>query len=238
MKTILLIAILTFAANTEAQFFEKMKREAVKSIGIDEKNLTANDAAKAIKEALIKGSEETVKIVSKENGFFKNPEIKIPFPEEADKVEASLKKVGLGKQFDEAVESMNRAAENASAEAKEILIDAISKMTVQDALDIVKGEDNAATIYLQENTTATLIKNFRPIIKKSLKKVNATKHWEIVTKSYNKIPFVGKIETDLPQYVTAKALEGLFTMIAKEELKIRENPAARTTELLKKVFGN
>jgi hypothetical protein len=144
----------------------------------------------------------------------------------------------MGKKVDEFNESMNRAAEKAASEAKPIFLTAIKEMTVRDAVNIVKGTDNAATMYLKNNTSPQLIDKFQPIIKTSLDNVNATRYWSDLITIYNKIPMVKKMNPDLPQYVTQKAIDGLFIMIAKEELKIRKDPVARTSELLKKVFGN
>ena len=153
-------------------------------------------------------------------------------------MESKLKAIGMGKKVDEFNESMNRAAEKASTEAKPIFIAAIKGMTVRDAINIVKGADNAATMYLKNTTSPELINKFQPIIKTSLDDVNATRYWGDLITIYNKIPMVRKMNPDLPQYVTQKAIDGLFIMIAKEELKIRKDPMARTSELLKKVFGN
>lgn len=200
--------------------------------------LTQQDAVAGIKEALEKGTDESVNLVSKVDGYFKNPEIKIPFPPEAKDIESKLRSIGMGGQVDEVVQSINRAAEDAAKSAQPIFIAAIKGMTVNDAINIVKGNDHAATEYLKKTTTPELRAKFSPIIKASLDKVNATKLWSDVIKSYNQIPFVKKQNPDLVAYVTDKAIDGLFTMIAKEEQKIRKDPVARTTEILKKVFGN
>lgn len=237
---ILLVSILTITIALEAQLFETLKREAVKqALDVESTsiNFTQDEAAGAIKEALTKGISKGAEQVSKADGFLKNPEIKIPFPEDAKKVETTLRKAGMGKQVDQAVVSINRAAEMASKEAKEVFIQSIKDMSVKDAVKIIKGEDDAATSYLQENTSEELASRFKPIIKTSLEKTDATKNWNTVMKSYNKIPFVKKVNPDLTDYVTQKALDGLFIMIAKEELEIRKDPIARTTDLLKKVFG-
>jgi len=153
-------------------------------------------------------------------------------------MESKLRTVGMGKKVDEFNESMNRAAEKAASEAKPIFISAIKDMTVKDAINIVKGSDNAATMYLKNTTSPQLIDKFKPVIKSSLDNVNATKYWSDLITIYNKIPLVKKMNPDLTAYVTGKAIDGLFVMIAKEELKIRKDPMARTSELLKKVFGN
>jgi hypothetical protein len=198
---------------------------------------TEKDAADAIKEALVNGTGESVKFVSALNGYLGNPEIRIPFPPEAKEVESKLRAIGMGKKVDEFNESMNRAAEQAATEAKMIFIAAIKGLTVKDAINIVKGEKNAATMYLKNTTSPELITAFQPKIKTSLDNVNATKYWGDLITAYNKIPLVKKQNPNLTEYVTGKAIDGLFVMISKEELKIRQNPAARTSELLKKVFG-
>jgi hypothetical protein len=199
--------------------------------------LTEQDAAGGIREALIQGTSEGVQTISKLDGYFGNPEIKIPFPAEAVSIEKSLRSLGMEKQVNQVVLSLNRAAENAAQEAKPIFVAAIKKMTITDAINIVRGNNDAATRYLEKNTTKELSGKFQPVIKTSLDKVNATKYWSDVINTYNAIPFVEKINPNLTEYVTNKALEGLFTMIAKEEMSIRKDPAARTTELLRKVFG-
>jgi hypothetical protein len=230
---LLLIAILGIQ-QIDAQFLKNAK----KLINSKNNGLTEKDAADGIKEALVNGTGESVKQVSVLNGYWGNPEIKIPFPAEAKEMESKLRTIGMGKKVDEFNESMNRAAEKAASEAKPIFLTAIKEMTVRDAVNIVKGTDNAATMYLKNNTSPQLIDKFQPIIKTSLDNVNATRYWSDLITIYNKIPMVKKMNPDLPQYVTQKAIDGLFIMIAKEELKIRKDPVARTSELLKKVFGN
>lgn len=230
---LLCVAILC-VQQTDAQFL----KDAKKLLNSKTKGLTEKDAADGIKEALVNGTGESVKTVSVLNGYWGNPEIKIPFPSEAQEMESKLRTVGMGKKVDEFNESMNRAAEKAASEAKPIFISAIKEMTVKDAINIVKGSDNAATMYLKNTTSPHLIDKFKPVIKSSLDNVNATKYWSDLINIYNKIPLVKKMNPDLTAYVTGKAIDGLFVMIAKEELKIRKDPMARTSELLKKVFGN
>lgn len=237
-KSITTILLLTFTIsfiNVDAQLLNNAKKLLQQNSG---KGLTEKDAADGIKEALTKGTEQGVKTVSNVNGYFGNPEIKIPFPPDAKEIETKLRAVGLGKKVDEVILSINRAAEDAAKEAKPIFIAAIKKMTITDAVNIVKGENNAATKYLQRTTSPELNTKFQPPIKASLDKVEATKHWTEVIELYNKIPFVKKMNPNLTEYVTGKAIDGLFVMVAKEELKIRKDPVARTTEILKKVFGN
>jgi hypothetical protein len=234
-KIYLLVLIAIFCLqNTDAQFL----KDAKKLLNSKTKGLTEKDAADGIKEALVNGTGESVKTVSVLNGYWGNPEIKIPFPSEAREMESKLRTIGMGKKVDEFNESMNRAAEKAATEAKPIFVTAIKEMTVKDAINIVRGSDNAATMYLRNTTSPQLIDKFKPIIKSSLDNVNATKYWSDLITIYNKIPLVKKMNPDLPAYVTGKAIDGLFVMIAKEELKIRKDPMARTSELLKRVFGN
>jgi hypothetical protein len=219
---------------TDAQFL----KDAKKLFGSKTKGLTEKDAADGIREALVNGTGESVKQVSAINGYWANPEIKIPFPPEAKEMESKLKAIGMARKVDEFNESMNRAAEKAANEAKPIFIAAIKGMTVRDAIHIVRGADNAATMYLKNSTSPELIGKFQPIIKTSLDNVNATRYWSDLISIYNKIPLVKKMNPNLSEYVTQRAIDGLFIMIAKEELKIRKDPVARTSELLKKVFGN
>ncbi|MCE7993200.1 MAG: DUF4197 domain-containing protein [Roseivirga sp.] len=230
----ILICLLAMSCTAEAQLLKKAKD----LIGGDKGAFTKEEAANGLKEALIQGTSKGVDLLSVTDGYLKNPEIKIPFPQEAQNVEKKLRGIGLDKQVDEAIESLNRAAEKAAVEAKDIFVGAIKGLTITDAINIVKGDKTAATQFLQRETTTSLNAKFSPIIDGSLQEVGATKHWGTVMNSYNKIPFVKKVNPDLTAYVTEKAIEGLFVMIAKEELNIRENPAARATDLLKKVFGN
>ncbi len=199
--------------------------------------LTEKDAVAGIREALIKGTGEGVKIVSQVNGYFANPAIKIPFPQEAKDIETKLRGIGLGAQVDEVVTSLNRAAEDAAKSAEPVFVAAINGMNVTDAINIVKGNNDAATRYLEKTTSPELKVKFTPIIKASLDKVDATRLWADLIRQYNQIPFVKKQNPDLTGYVTDKAIGGLFVMVAKEEAKIRKDPAAQATELLKKVFG-
>lgn len=235
MKNIYLLLFCTILSfqNTEAQSFKDLKKLLKTNSG----TLTEKDATDGIREALIKGTGESVNIVSAIDGYWKNPDIKIPFPPEAQNMESKLRAIGMGKTVDQFNESINRAAEKAAIKAKPIFISAIKGMTVKDALNIVKGEKNAATMYLKTTTSPDLKTAFQPEIKIALDAVNATKYWGDLVSAYNMIPFVKKMNPDLPSYVTDRAVEGLFVMIAKEELKIRTDPMARTSELLKKVFG-
>jgi hypothetical protein len=236
-KQLLVIMVLTAllgSFNLNAQLLKDAKKFVEKKTG----GLSEKDAADGIREALVKGTGESVKLVSNVDGYFGNPEIKIPFPQEAKEIESKLRAIGLGNKVDEVVLSLNRAAEDAGKEAKSIFIAAINGMSIKDAINIVKGENDAATKYLNRTTSPQLNVKFQPVIKSSLDKVQATKQWEELVKTYNKIPFVKKMNPNLTEYVTGKAIDGLFVMVAKEELKIRKDPMARTSEILKKVFGN
>ncbi len=230
---LLIIAIVTLQ-NADAQLLKNAK----KFLNSNTKGLTEKDAADGIREALINGTGNSVNVVSVLNGYWGNPEIKIPFPSEAKEMESKLRSIGMGKKVDEFNESMNRAAEKAATEAKPIFIAAIKGMTVKDAINIVRGENNAATVYLKNTTSPELVIKFQPVIKTSLDNVDATRYWADLITIYNKIPLVKKQNPNLSEYVTQKAIDGLFVMIAKEELKIRKDPMARTSELLKRVFGN
>jgi hypothetical protein len=233
------IYLLVFVAFLSIQYADaQLLKDAKKLLNTKKGGLTEKDAADGIKEALVNGTGNSVKLVSALDGYWGNAEIKIPFPPEANEMESKLRSIGMGKKVDEFNESMNRAAEKAASEAKPIFVDAIKGMTVKDAINIVKGENNAATMYLKNTTSPELNNKFQPIIKTSLDNVNATRYWSDLIKAYNKIPLVKKMNPDLTAYVTGKAIDGLFIMIAKEELKIRKDPVARTSELLKKVFGN
>ena len=179
--------------NIDAQFLKNAK----KLINSNSKGLTEKDAADGIKEALVNGTGESVKLVSVANGYWGNPEIKIPFPPEAKEVESNLRTIGMGKKVDEFNESMNHAAEKAASEAKPIFIAAIKGMTVKDAINIVRGADNSATLYLKNTTSPELNSKFQPIIKTSLDKVNTTKYWSDIITFYNKIPMVKKMNPNL-----------------------------------------
>lgn len=199
--------------------------------------MTNTEVASGLKEALINGVSKGTDLVSAVDGYFKNPQIAIPFPSEAKRVETSLRQVGLGSEVDKFVLTLNRAAEDAAKEAKPIFIEAVKQMTIDDAWSILKGGDDAVTQYLKKTTSALLAARFRPVISASLEKVNATRYYSDLVNTYNKMPFVQKADPDLEGYATQKAIDGLFVMIANEEKNIRENPGARTSDLLKKVFS-
>lgn len=199
--------------------------------------LSSDEVASGLKEALNVGVQNGTQKLSAVDGFFKDAAIKILLPPEAKKVESTLRGIGLNKEVDEAILSMNRAAEDAAKSAAPIFVNAIKQMSIQDAWSILKGNDSAATTYLKQKTTSALTEAFRPVIEKSLDKVDATKYWNTVFSTYNKMPLVNKVNPDLTAYVTEKALSGIFHEVALQEAEIRKNPMARTTDLLKKVFA-
>lgn len=206
------------------------------AIGLEE-GLTSDQVANGLKEALVKGVSSGARKVGKLDGYYKNPNIKIPFPPDVQKVENTLRDLGMGNQVDRFVQTLNRGAEEAAKEAKPVFVSAIKQMTIEDAWDILKGEDKeAATNYLRKTTSNELRSKFSPIVKRALNQTEATKYYGDIINTYNKVPLVEKVDPDLEAYATEKAMEGLFFMIAKEEKKIRKDPAARTTELLQKVF--
>lgn len=201
-------------------------------------NLSNTDVSNGLKEALRIGTQNAAGRLSAVNGFFGNSLIKILMPPEAKKVESTLRQIGMGNVVDKAILSMNRAAEDASAKAVPIFVNAITSMSIQDGITILKGGSGAATNYLKMKTTAALTNAFRPVIQNSLGKVGATALWGDVFRIYNQLPTTyNKINPDLTAYVTERALNGLFVNIADEENKIRTNPAARVTSLLQQVFG-
>ena len=200
--------------------------------------LTQKEVAAGLRQALTIGAEQSAKTLHEKDAFLNNPLIRISFPPEAIKVKNTLEKLGLTQLTESFVVSLNRAAENAAIRAKPIFVSAIKAVTLDDALKILRGENDAATRYLEEKTSADLSRAFQPVVAQSLSQVDATKYWGQLMSHYNRIPFVERINPDLPAYVTGRALTALFSEVAEEEKKIREAPMARVTELLKRVFGH
>ncbi len=200
--------------------------------------ITELEAGNGIKEALGQGLAGAVLKLNKEDGFFKDAFYKILMPPDAKKVENTLRDLGMSKMVDKAILQINRGAEDAAGYAKPIFADAIKSMTLQDAIGLVKNGDTSATHFFRVKTTEKLVAAFMPIIKASLDKVEATKYYGDVITKYNNFPTtLKKINPDLNSFVTNKAVDALFDLVAKEEVNIRQNIAARTTDLLKKVFG-
>ncbi len=203
-----------------------------------EDELTTDQVADGLKEALSQGISKSSDRASAVDGYLKNSLIRIAFPPEAAKVESRLRQIGLGNEVDKFIESMNRGAEKAAKEAKPIFLAAIKNITIEDAWGILRGENDSATRYLEQNTSASLTDKFQPIIAGALEEVHATRYYDDLVNTYNKIPLVQKVNPDLDEYVTEQAIAGLFKLIAQEEASIRKNPAERTTQLMRKVFGS
>lgn len=235
MNKLIVLVLIVCMACTSAQINQAIS-DGNKMLNGD-KPLTTDEVGAGLKEALINGISKGSDLVSQMDGYFKNPEIKIPFPPDVKKVEDRLRQIGLGGEVDKFVMTLNRGAEDAAKEAKPIFIAAIKQLTIDDAWAILKGEPDAATQYLKRTTSPLLKEKFKPVIQASLDKVNATKYYGEIINRYNSIPLVQKVNPDLNEYATDLAMQGLFTMIAKEEKNIRQDPVARTTELLKRVFG-
>lgn len=200
--------------------------------------VTEADAGQGIKEALAQGTASAILNLNKENAFFGSDVYKVFLPADAQKIESTLRKLGMGKQVDKAILQINRAAEDAVGYAKPVFIDAIKQMTLTDALNIVKGEKNAATNYFREKTTGNIVTAFTPSIQRSLDKLDATRYYTEIVSIYNNLPTTfNKVNPDLTGFVAGKATAALFDQVEKEEANIRANPLARTTDILKKVFG-
>jgi len=204
--------------------------------GILGQNATESEIGDALKEVLSIAAQTASSKASVFNGFFGNAEIKIFFPPEAKAMEKKLRKIGLGKQVDEAILAMNRAAEEACIESAPVFANLITKMTINDAVTILNGPSNSATMYMEKTTRPDLTVTFLPIVKRALVNANLTKYWTPLVTRYNKIPRTKNVNTDIEAYVTQKALDGLFKLMSAEEAKIRQNPAADTSDLIKKVF--
>src|SRR6478736_6225952 len=235
MKKIIWAFSIVLAGCTSAQINKAISD--VKSIS-DGQPLTTSEVGDGLKEALVKGITVGSDLASQTDGYLKNPQIKIPFPPDVKKVEDRLRQIGLNNEVDKFIVTLNRGAEDAAKEAKPIFITAIKSLTIQDAWGILKGQQDAATQYLKRTTSPQLKEKFKPVIQTSLDKVSATKYYSDLVNTYNKIPLVEKVNPDLNEYATDMAMKGLFIMIAKEEKNIRENPVARTSDLLKRVFEN
>ena len=216
--------------------FNDLLDSAKKAVG-GGSNITKDEMIQGLKEALEIGTQNAVASVSKIDGYYKNPDIKIPLPEEIQKAGKYLQFAGYGSKVDEFEQSMNRAAEQATPEAKQIFLGAVKEMKIEDAKKIMDGPDNAATSYFKNKTYAQLQKIFKPTVKDTMGQVGVTRQFQDINNKLSSIPLADKASVDLDQYVTDKSLDGLFFMLAEEEKKIRQDPAARVTDILKKVFG-
>jgi hypothetical protein len=235
-KFVLLIFILPITCCSQVDF-NKIGKEVDKTIN-GNKPLTNDEIIRGLKEALNVGSKNASSSASKLDGFFRNPIIKIPFPPEAKEMETKLRSIGMSKQVDEFIMTVNRAAEEAAKQSASVFMNAITSMTINDALSILRGTDTAATGYLRKTTGSQLHNMFKPVIKDATQKVQVTKYWNPLASTYNSLPFVKKVNPDLEEYITQRALSGLFFLVSQEETKIRKDPSARVTEILKKVFGS
>ena len=241
-KIFTLILCLSLFNITNAQF-GKLKKAMDKATDKAEEKLfggaklSQDEIGKGLKEALNVGVGKAADALSVEDGYLKST-YKILLPEEAQTVINKVKRVpGFQNADEKMITLLNRAAENAATKAKPIFVDAIKKMSIKDALNILMGEKNAATTYLHRNTNQDLNTAFLPVIQNSLDEVNARSYWKKIVTAYNKIPLAKKVNPELDQYVTEKALVGMFSLVEKKELDIRENQASRTSDLLKKVFA-
>jgi hypothetical protein len=234
MKKIALMLSLIVLLNSGCDVLQNLPTSTNTGTGV-----TEAEAGRGIKEALAQGITNAVLQLNREDGFFKDAFYKILLPPEARKVENTLRDLGMGKLVDKAILQVNRGAEDAAGYAKPIFIDAIKSMTLQDAIGLVSNGDTSATHFFREKTTAKLTTAFLPVIKSSLNKAEATKYYGDIVNTYNSFPTtLKKINPDLPGYVTERATNALFDLISKEEKNIRQNPLARTTDILKKVFGS
>ena len=217
------------------KFLEDFSKALESSQGSD---LSADTIANGLKEALETGTRKAVENVSKEGGYLNNPQIRIPLPPRVQQAAGLMRQLGLNKMADDFEQSINRAAEKAAPQATSIMIDAIKSMTIDDARNILNGETDSATRFFEDKTRGKLAGLFEPIIDTSLNEVGATRYYNQLDDQLSSVPVVGQdLNLDLPDYVTGQALDGLFVMIAQEEQKIRNNPAARTSEILQQVFG-
>ena len=237
----LLIVVLAVAACTTQQLQETANaaKDAVNTGSKPASNpLTNDEVISGLRDALTVGTNNSSAFASKVDGFYKNPKLFIPFPPEAQKVKEWAEKLKMEAQLNKFVETLNRSAEEAAKDAAPVFVNAIKGMSIGDGFAILKGSDNAATQYLKDKTTAELRQKFTPVVQNAINKVELTKYWSPIINNYNKVPFVEKQNPDLTAYVTDRAMEGLFKLIADEELKIRKDPVARVTDILKRVFGS
>ena len=229
-KIVLSIAFLSLVSCAEMQ---QVLEQLPQQTGI----LSQAEMGNGLKEALNNGITKQVSKLTATDGFFRNEAVKILLPEELQKVDTKLRQLGMSKLADEGLKVLNRAAEDAVKEATPIFVDAVKQMTFTDAKNILLGNESSATNYLQTSTSTALYGKFNPVIKNSFAKVGADKIWTQIITKYNSIPLVKKVNPDLTDYTTNKAMEGVFKMIAVEEKDIRTNFSARTSDLLRKVFA-
>src|ERR1700761_6436200 len=231
---VLALFVFMFSIPAVAQLDEIEKRIGVNGAS----GLSESKVASGLKQALQVGSENAVKIVGKPNGYFENQAIKIGMPKDLHLLETGMREIGFGPKIDEFILSMNRSAEAAAPAARKIFIDAILAMSFEDAKRILSGDSTAATEYFKQKTTGQLTDAFTPVVKKTMGENGVVKQYEALAEQYKNIPFASSKSLDIDHYVVSKALDGLFYELAGQEKQIRKNPAARTTSLLKEVFGS
>ena len=237
-KLLLASALMISVSSCQSQNFGNILKQANDVLGGTTSGaLTTDEIGRGLKEALTVGIKNSSSQASALDGYLGNQTIKLFFPPEAQKVEQKLRSLGLGNECDKFITALNRGAEKAAEKAVPVFVDAITQMTIQDALGILRGEKDAATNYLKRTSSIALANAFAPIIQDAINSTGATKLYGDIANTYNKIPFQQKINPDLQQYATQKAIDGLFLLVAQEEQKIRDNPAARVSDLLKRVFG-
>lgn len=241
MKITVLAMMALLGSSCSAQFPRSIQQVVKQSGGKGSSSGLSNaDVVAGLKEALTKGAEKSVDLASVTDGFWKNDRLRIPFPPEAQKMKNTLMDLGMNAQVEKFELTMNRAAEQAAKEAVPIFVEAIKGMSVSDGFAILKGDDHAATNFLKEKTTTGLTAKFRPIVERATEQVALTSYWTPLASAYNKASLFsgGKaVDPDLNAYVTQKAIDGLFVLVADQEQQIRKDPLARTSDLLKRVFG-
>jgi len=238
MKKYLLLALfIPFLGNAQLKKLVKKAKTTVSTATKPNAATGSLDIGAALKEALNNGVTKEVSKLTATDGFYRNEAVKILMPEELQKVDKTLRKMGMSNLADEGIKSLNRAAEDAVKEATPIFVNSIKSMSITDAKTILMGSDNAATTYLQKSTSTALYAKFNPVVKESIGKVGADQVWSSIITQYNTLPLVSKVNPDIVDYVTNKALEGVFKMIAVEEKDIRGNLSSRTSDLLKSVFA-
>lgn len=233
-KTIFSLILLLCINSLYAQTLKDKLNKAKKSLA---KTPTNDEIVQGLKEALNVGANKSSTAASQVDGYLKNPRLFIPFPAEAEKMKTQLVKLGFQKQVTEFETSLNRAAEEAAKKSTPIFMDAVKNMTVTDGMNILMGADTAATHYLKNATSASLYTQYKPVVQDAIKKVDVTNYWSTLVTLYNKIPGVKKQNPDLEDYVIKRGMSGLFLLVADEEMKIRTDPAARFSSVLKNVFG-
>ncbi len=233
-KIILIITLLSLASCAELQHVVNNLPQGTIGQG---QGLSNEYIASGLREALDKGIDLQVSKLTAKDGFFRNELVKVLLPEELQKVDKTLRKIGLSKMADEGLKVLNRAAEDAVGTATPIFVNAVKQITFADAKNILLGSDNSATSYLNTKTNQALYAKFNPVIKNSLGKVGATDIWANIINKYNNVPFTDKVNPDLTDYVTQQALKGVYKMIGVEEKKIRNNFSSRTSDVLRKVFA-